>query len=273
MSGAAYGPLRALLLAAALSAPAASYAQAGGSDAATIRALAARVEKLEHQIEIQRDIEEIRILQYSYGYYMDNLLFKQVVDLFSRNPISVEWGGGGVYKGREGIIRKYGNGVDGGPKYGVFREHLQLQGVIHVADDRRSAKARFRALAFWALSPKDEKGQSLQSGLYEIEYVREDGVWKINKLDYKQTMTTPYADGWGKSQLFSACGGKDADAPTTWYHPYPEAGVFAYHYRNPVTGAEIPRMLDPKHYWVGNWPGEFGKCGTIDDAKAAGDKP
>ena len=53
------------------------------------------------------------------------------------------------------------------------------------------------------------------------------------------------------------------DAPTTWYHPFPEAGVLQYHYPNPVTG-EMPReVLDPTHYWKGNWPGEFGQTGHL----------
>jgi hypothetical protein len=250
----------------ALSSVAAQPAVAQDTNA-TIAALAQRVERLENELGKQRDVEEIRVLQYSYGYYMDNWLYKQVVDLFTREPVSVEWGGGGVYLGRAGLLRKYANGVDLGPQYGMIREHLQLQGVIHVADDRKTARARFRALAFSVLSPTDAKAQSIQSGLYEMEYAKEDGVWKISKLDYKQTMTTPYQDGPGKTQLYSACGGKDADAPTTWYHPYPEAGVFPYHYNNPVTGAPIPKMLAQQRYWVGNWPGEFGKCGKVSDAQ------
>jgi hypothetical protein len=220
-----------------------------------------RLAQAEAELGRQQDVEAIRVLQYTYGYYMDKQLFKQVVDLFSEHPVSAEWGGSGVYLGRAGVIRRFGNGLDVGPKYGVLREHLQLQGVIHVAPDRKTAKGRFHALILWAMDPKDPTGQQWQMGIYENEYVRENGVWKFSKLDYKQVLTTPYSDGWGKTQLYSGCGPGTADLPTTWYHPYPENGVFPFHYPNPVTGADVPDMLDSTRYWIGNWPGEFGQCG------------
>jgi hypothetical protein len=229
--------------------------------ASRIAKLEQRVAQLEDQIGTEQDVEAIRVLQNTYGYYMDRMLFKQVVDLFSDHPVSVEVGGGGVHLGKADVIQVYGNGVDMGPIYGVLKEHFQLQEVIHVAPDRKTAKGRFHALLLWALKPDDPQGQQWQIGIYENEYVKEDGVWRISKLNYKQVMTTPYLEGWGKTPLYSSCASSTADLPTTWYHPYPEAGVFAFHYPNPVTGAVIPDMLDTTHYWKGNWPGEFGECG------------
>jgi hypothetical protein len=49
----------------------------------------------------------------------------------------------------------------------------------------------------------------------------------------------------------------------TWYHPFPEAGVLQFHYPNPVTGEMPPEILQPEHYWKGNWPGEEGQTGHI----------
>ncbi len=232
-----------------------------GDLAATVARLQQRVDELEHRVVIQQDVEDIRRLQYTYGYLMDKQLFSQVVDLFVDEPVSVEWGGGGVYRGRAGLLRRYGDGKDVGPRFGMMIEHMQLQGVIHVADDRRTAKARFRALVMFAMNPADPASAQWQNGLYEMEYARERGAWKISKLDYKQVVTAPHVDGWTKSPQFSQCGPGTADAPTTWYHPYPESGVFPFHYPNPVTGRPIEAPLDPTHYWIGNWPGEFGQCG------------
>ena len=248
-------------LCAALSSAALAPAHAQGDDRA-VEALEQRVAALENELAVQRDIEAIRALQYTYGYYMDQQLYSQVVALWSRDPVSVEIGGGGVLQGREGVLHRYNEGVDIGPVFGFLREHLQLQGVIHVSPDRTSAKGRFRAIALVSMKPNDPEGQGIQLGLYENEYVQEDGVWKISKLDYKQIFTAPYLEGWSASPMYSDCAWPQADAPTTWYHPYPEAGVFPFHYPNPVTGEQIESTVAPGEYWQGNWPGEFGECGT-----------
>jgi hypothetical protein len=55
-----------------------------------------------------------------YGYYMDRMLFKQVVDHYSEHPLSVEMGAGAVYLARAGVIEVYVKGVDIGPKYGIL---------------------------------------------------------------------------------------------------------------------------------------------------------
>ena len=39
------------------------------------------------------------------------------------------------------------------------------------------------------------------TGIYENEYVKEDGVWKIRRLHLYPTMVTPYEEGWGKESL------------------------------------------------------------------------
>lgn len=38
-----------------------------------------------------------------------------------------------------------------------------------------------------------------------------------------------------------------------------------------VTGEKAPELVDPRHYWIGNWPGEFGQKGGREN-KPAGDK-
>lgn len=230
-----------------------------------LRAMEQRLAQLENEVGIQHDVEDIRRLQYTYGYYMDQQLYGQVVSLWSDNPISVEIGGTGVMRGREGVLRRFGNGQDVGPVFGFLREHIQMQGVIHVSPDRQTARGRFRALALVSLRPGDAEGQGIQLGLYENEYVRENGVWKISKLDYKQIFTAPYLRGWSEAPLYSECGWDSADAPTTWYHPYPETGVFPFHYPNPVTGEDIPPMVAEGDYWIGNSPEEFGRCGRVNE--------
>jgi hypothetical protein len=51
------------------------------TDASRIEALEARLEKMEHELGIQKDIEEIRHLHYIYMHYNTNRMAKQLIDL------------------------------------------------------------------------------------------------------------------------------------------------------------------------------------------------
>ncbi|MBX9896738.1 MAG: nuclear transport factor 2 family protein [Qipengyuania sp.] len=60
--------------------------------------LEARLARLEHGLGIQQDIEAIRKLQYTYGYFIDKSQYSEVVDLFAED--GEVWFLGGVYKAR-----------------------------------------------------------------------------------------------------------------------------------------------------------------------------
>ena len=116
-----------------------------------IAALAARIDRLEHELGIQQDIHQIRRIQYSYGYFIDKSQYNEVVDLFSDD--GEVWFLGGIYKGKAGVRRLYierfrGTFTQGhnGPRYGWLLDHPQLQMVIDVADDRKTAKVRGRSM-------------------------------------------------------------------------------------------------------------------------------
>jgi hypothetical protein len=78
-------------------------------------------------------------------------------------------------------------------------------------------------------------------GPYENEYVKEDGVWKIDKLHWFQTFIAPYEGGWARN--VDPTGGKHVsdrlppDAPTSIdYEPWPGTFLPPFHFENPVTG-------------------------------------
>jgi hypothetical protein len=214
------------------------------------------LEKLRHAVGLLQDREAIRELQYAYGYYLDKCLYNEVVELFCED-CEVRFGGG-RFIGRPGIMRLYLDRFRqrftagyNGPIDGFLLDHLQLQGIVHVADDRRSAHGRFRCFmqAGTHLSQGVVQEGRLQQwwegGVYENEYVREDGIWKIRLLDYNVTYWGEYDKGWagwdkheigritttwpedpaGADELISP-------APGRW----PMTPVIPFHYRHPVTG-------------------------------------
>src|SRR5258706_13931824 len=112
-----------------------------------IAALTARIEKLEHELAIERDTNQIRRVQYTYGYFIDKSQYNEMVDLFAND--GEVWFLGGIYRGKAGVRRLYIERFQkqftqghNGPRYGWLLDHPQLQMVIDVAPDRRTAQAR-----------------------------------------------------------------------------------------------------------------------------------
>jgi hypothetical protein len=117
--------------------------------------------------------------------------------------------------------------------------HIQLQMVITVAEDRRTAKARSRAL-IQGNSPPGSGKMLLAEGMYENAYVREDNVWKIKRLWW---VPTYYFEVAGFDAAVFDSGPPSADFP-------PDAPSFPrdealgrrfppFHYDHPVTGESI----------------------------------
>ena len=188
------------------------------------------------------DVNEIENLQGSYGYYTDKMLWDEVVDLFADDG-TVEIGPSGVYVGKDSI-RRYLLSLSGGkqgPLEGVLNDHFQLQPIITVASDGLTAKGRWRLFLMNGVSGSGSGG-NWGEGVYENEYVKENGVWKIRGLHWFANFVAPYEGGWLNADpkaIETYAMGRDVtpDRPSTSaYDPYPGVFVPPFHYPNPVTG-------------------------------------
>ena len=111
-----------------------------------IENLEAKIKELETKLREVDDVKEIEKLQGIYGYYLDNRLMQQVVDLFSDDTESVEVANRGVFLGKEGAKRFFLH-AQGQPAPGwIMGRHLQLQGVIHVDPDGKMANGRWQCI-------------------------------------------------------------------------------------------------------------------------------
>ncbi len=242
----------------------------GGGIHSQIRRLEKRIAELEHRIGVQEDIEAIRALMYTYAYYMDRSLYTQVLDLFSENTVSCEAGGRGVYLGKKGCVDLWMNiwGVYGGAEnrqpFGTLIEHHVTKLVITIDTDRKTAKSRGHFFSMGGIYNRPTS-TSMQMGIYQLEYVKEDGIWKISKWWLPFSTTGYNFSTWAQAPGYSGCPSEAfrPDLPTTNYHPFPEVYVVPFHYPNPVTEQEVPQnsYTDPTRYWKGNWPDEWGECG------------
>jgi hypothetical protein len=223
--------LIAAALVAAATAPGAAQGQSMGE-------VEKRLAELRTRAQLLRDHDAIENLQAAYGYYTDKMLWNEVADLFADNG-SFEWGQRGVYLGKERIRRALLLFGSEGPDRGELNNYMQLQPVIHVAPDGRTAKARWRGMV--QLARPNESGQ-WGEGVYENEYVKEGGVWKISKLHFYVTAFVDYDLGFNKSanpiEGPSALFPPDRP-PTEVYRSFPGVYIPPFHYPHPVTGKPI----------------------------------
>jgi hypothetical protein len=223
------------------SADAASGSAAAAPDAAEVAVLEQKIEALERRKARLEDANAVKRLQRAYGYYIDRGLWDQAADLFAADG-TIEIGLDGVYVGQDRVreyLHEVGGGRNGLPE-GRLNEHMQLQGVVTVAPDGETAKARWRDLVMTGQLGEDA---AWGEGPYENEYVKDGGVWKIKTLHWYQSMLVPYEGGWAKNKDVN--GGKWVSdelppdrPPSVEYGTWPETYLPPFHFDNPVTGRQ-----------------------------------
>jgi hypothetical protein len=159
--------------------------------------LGSRVERLQARIESVESIRAIKRLQYAYGHYVELGLWNDFADLFAENAVTNYQSG---VRGKAAIRQLFFDQVGQG-KLGLadgrIYPHILFQPVITLAPDGRTAKGRWRILAMLG---GYGGSATWYSGVYENEYVMEDGVWKISLIHSEPKVTAAYtAAGWKDS--------------------------------------------------------------------------
>jgi hypothetical protein len=203
-----------------------------------LRSLKAQVSELTAQLGVLQDKAEIERLQFAYGFFIDNRMFREMADLFAEEGAWIEIGGRGRYHGKERIHR-FLHDVLGEGRWGLARDevinHVQQQLLITVDPDRRHARSRGRA-EVQGNSPPGTPHFLLADGIYENEYVREGGQWKI--LGLSVTMTF-YAALERDKVWFPSASPSAAMPPDAPSQPVVEAlgrQFNPFHFAHPVLG-------------------------------------
>jgi hypothetical protein len=208
-----------------------------------VAALRAKVAGLAAEVQRLEDANSVRNLQRAFGYYLNKGYWQEAADLFAEQA-TMEVGVDGVYVGKAHILARLvaesGGNPGPGLPFGQLNTRMQLQPVITIGSDVRTARGRWRELA---LLGEFQKWAAWGDGIYENEYVKEGGVWKISKLHYFPGFLAPYKGGW--ASLAPVTGDWKSEAgrklpadlpPTVVYKPFPDVYTPPFHYKNPVSG-------------------------------------
>ncbi len=202
------------------------------------------VAELERRVTRLEDVDALERLNAVYGYYLARNQWDDLAGIFSPEG-SIEIAMRGVYVGAESVRRNLDLYGEPGIHHGLLHNHMQYQPVIHVDDDGLTARVRSRA---FSIMGEFEAYAMWMGGVYENEFVKEGGVWKIARDQVFNTYFTPYAVGWRDTPRRPPPGVTESNPPdlppTMTFEMYPEAFLPPFHYDNPVTG-------DPPPAWDG----------------------
>jgi hypothetical protein len=214
-----------------------------------------KVKELEEKVKsLQRlqDIEDIKKLQKAYGYYLTNWMRQELVDCFSTSPETTLAWPHGTYTGSDGPQIFYGNtNKKEDPEF--MHQLMQLSGIVDIEPDGNHAKGRwwgFGAMAIPTGSMGGSEGegvyQATSCGIYEMEYIRENGVWKILKVKWAPVYSETLEEGWvkperrAKSKTQSTFrmkpSGSWRPSPSPFNYNYPSGYILPFHFKHPVTG-------------------------------------
>jgi hypothetical protein len=201
------------------------------------------LEELEARVKTLESIEEIKKLQRSYGYYIEYGMVEEVVDLFSDSPNVAFWHSGqGAFRGKKGIRRYFESLFRDSQNPEFLHQVMQLSGIVDVDADGKTAKGRWYGLGAIAI-PRGKGVTQVNIGvIYENDYVKENGKWKIKIL--RVYVTYDYQPGGGivkPERVVSFEPHFGTLVPKPDIHDdtdalYPSGYIVPFHFEHPITG-------------------------------------
>ena len=159
-----------------------------------LSALRQRVDRLDALTQRVEAVSAIKRLQHAYGHYAELGLWHDFADLFADTGVGHYTQGALDREGIRALFLKEVGGGRLGLADGRIYPHISMQPVVTLAADGQSAKGRWHIMAMLG---GYERSASWSGGVYENQYVRENGVWKIKDVTYLPQYSGRYEDpGW-----------------------------------------------------------------------------
>ena len=205
---------------------------------AEVKDLRKQVKDSDKQVQALQDIEDIKRLQCAYGYYLEHWMADEIVDCFSNSPEASATFVEGTYKGQEGIRRYFKPGRVMPPEF--LHMVMQVSPVITLAKDGKTARGRWYGYGTILSRPTVPLDPVYMAVIYEMDYIKEDGAWKI--LTLRLNMHYAFTSGrapQGPPESKDAPAERMKLTPDVWAEydtGYPSGYIYPFHYIHPVTG-------------------------------------
>jgi hypothetical protein len=156
-------------------------------------------EDLAKRIQVLEDKDAIQELKV--GYYRladaaiagDESQWDEILSHFTED-VTADFVGMGQFKGKAALEKIFKETV---PSIMTFSAHMILNSIIEVNGDTAKGSWYF----FVAATIAGINKAAWIKGLYEDEFVRIDGKWKIKSLKSETTFMTPFDEGWVKTPM------------------------------------------------------------------------
>lgn len=208
---------------------------------ARLKALEEKVKAQDKKLTVLEDIEAIKKLQKAYGDYVEHMMYQEIVDCFSDSPeVFLNWLEG-QYLGKAGV-KKYFEFMKTSPP-DFQHQVMQIAGIVDIDPEGKTAKGRWYAFGGIFIPREGKISRSFVSGIYEMRYIKEEGVWKILGIKWMIPYACRIAETWATpedvnrpyySDQFK--GPKPDIAIDKTDLRYVSGYIFPFHYNHPVTG-------------------------------------
>jgi hypothetical protein len=205
-----------------------------------------RLEQLERQVDRMGSINAIWQLQSLFMHHMFTFERAKAVALFSTSPeCEIEISNKGALIGSDAASRYFFRGgacASGSWAPGVMILHESVNPVIAFDEEGERAKALWISPGLTTVPLDGVVTPHWNYGKFDMEYVREDGTWKILKFHWRHIFMAEYGKGWVEGAIPSTSIGRpwvpDRETSEGFYQPYDPAGHNSF---GPVASPDYDR--------------------------------
>lgn len=163
--------------------------------------LEARLVALEERLQRVDDIEEIKQLQYEYGFSFDEDRLDDFANCFTEDchgeyvPFTTS------FDGRDEIRGILADLKEGYPRL-TMALHYTVDPVIEVDGDTATGRWNWM-VPCTVLRDDDSETAAIQMGRYDVRYRRDPDGWRIHRITCTYFLASEYHKGWVRQPMFT----------------------------------------------------------------------
>lgn len=228
-----------------------------------------RLEQLEKKVQLSIDVWKIQNTASKHEYYHKGLKhIEELQNIWAQKQPDVSWqNNGGRWVGMDVLMKFYGTDLENNKKnsleilsrkypdienkpenlgMGYLNVHMLTTPVIEVAGDGETAKGIWMSLG--DVTSPDEYGDIIAKwaqDMYAIDFIKEDGEWKIWHLTTCVDFYTPFNISWADNKVTFFMDDKKSQGVTRPLYEPTIPGNY-YNSYSPRTVAQfLPRIPEP----------------------------